>query len=583
MDAKGARSTTPAGKALLACALEACGTSAAKKAAEKCAREKKFRFAYAGHVKQLVTHGAASPAAALESSKAGLGWLRANFEFVDSGGVAQPFEKAVAKGSQATTSNRSLASVRVAGRGAVSSTQTYEVPYDGGWHPSSPAAPAAGKSGGDLEQLCASWVQKGIVEPDAAEAINWTSRYVDAGGRLDDCHFVLIGAGSAMGPCAKLLELGAHVVAIDIPGSWGKGGKRPASSLWARLIALADASPGGSLTAPVSAADAAAAQTLADQARQGGKKLTSLSAPSSELGELCGCDLMNEPREIAEWLEHVWLPTLPKSARVCVGNYTYLDGELHVKLALCADLIIERVLKASKELKFKTPAACAFLCTPTDAHVCTPAAHAAAKQAYGSGLGSFGLEKLFHCVTGGSKLVRNFGRAIACDDGSQVHVCDGLSVAQGPNYAIAKRIQHWRACCAFEAGHTASSMVAPSTATISVIHNKTFAWAYGGMPYFGFEIFKQETTNAVMCAVLLHDVLNDGGPKAPANRAKFGIKNSLQLFSTESVHGGLWRSPYTVDSIGEVCALIYFAGVLKPYAAGTLVLAASAYVALNCM
>ena len=46
-------------------------------------------------------------------------------------------------------------------------------------------------------------------------------------------------------------------------------------------------------------------------------------------------------------------------------------------------------------------------------------------------------------------------------------------------------------------------MGAPATATISVIHNKTFAWAYGGMPSFGFEIFKQETTNAVLGAVLV--------------------------------------------------------------------------------
>ena len=128
---------------------------------------------------------------------------------------------------------------------------------------------------------------------------------------------------------------------------------------------------------------------------------------------------------------------------------------------------------------------------------------------------------------------------------------DGLSVAQGPNYALAKRMQHWRAVSSYESGHVASTMVAPSTATISVIHNKTFAWAYGGMPSFGFEIFKQETTNAVMSAVLIHDVLNDKGPKNPTNRRKFGVDNALKLFSSESVHGGLWRAPYTVDSLGE--------------------------------
>ena len=84
------------------------------------------------------------------------------------------------------------------------------------------------------------------------------------------------------------------------------------------------------------------------------------------------------------------------------------------------------------------------------------------------------------------------------------------------------------------------------------------------MPSFGFEIFKQETTNAVMSAVLVHDVMNGKGPKNPTNRRKFGVDNALKLFSSESVHGGLWRAPYTVDSLGEASALIYFAGAAKP-------------------
>ena len=126
-------------------------------------------------------------------------------------------------------------------------------------------------------------------------------------------------------------------------------------------------------------------------------------------------------------------------------------------------------------------------------------------------------------------------------------------------------IRIWRAQIEFEGGATVSSMVAPSTATISVIHNKTFAWAYGGMPYFKYEVFKQETTNAVMAAMLMHDILNAETPKNPANKAKFGIDNSLELFRTQAVHGGLWRSPYKVDSLGEVSALIYFSGLAFPY------------------
>ena len=168
-------------------------------------------------------------------------------------------------------------------------------------------------------------------------------------------------------------------------------------------------------------------------------------------------------------------------------------------------------------------------------------------------------------------------KPVVADNGKKFKLVDGLSVAQGPNYALAKRMQHWRAQIEYEAGATVSSMVAPSTATISVIHNKTFAWAYGGMPYFRYEIFKQETTNAVMAAMLMHDTLNTATPKNPANRAKFGIDNSLELFSTQAVHGGLWRSPYTVDSLGYPAALIYFAGLAAPYLAALSVMSGGLY------
>ena len=68
-----------------------------------------------------------------------------------------------------------------------------------------------------------------------------------------------------------------------------------------------------------------------------------------------------------------------------------------------------------------------------------------------------------------------------------------------------------------------------------------------------------------MAAMLMHDTLNPAGPKNPANKAKFKIDNSLELFSTQGCHGGLWRSPYKVDSLGEISALIYFGGLAMPY------------------
>ena len=138
-----------------------------------------------------------------------------------------------------------------------------------------------------------------------------------------------------------------------------------------------------------------------------------------------------------------------------------------------------------------------------------------------------------------------------------VYLIDGLVNAQGPNYALAKRVQHWRAVIEYEKGAVVSSLVAPSTATASVTSNRNFLRAYGGMHFYGYEIFKQDTTTAVMAAILIHDVLNPESPKNPKNRAKNQIKSALELTRSEAVHGGLWRSPYKARSIGAMSVLMY--------------------------
>jgi hypothetical protein len=146
-------------------------------------------------------------------------------------------------------------------------------------------------------------------------------------------------------------------------------------------------------------------------------------------------------------------------------------------------------------------------------------------------------------------------------DGREISFVDGIVVPQGPNYALAKRMQHWRAIVARTAGNFVSSHIAPSTATASVVHNKQFAWAYDGMPFFvPFEIFEQDTSNAVMGSILIHDIRNAKSIAQPS----VPLNNPLELFKETSFHGGVWRAGYTVGTIGEVSVLVHFAKVLKP-------------------
>lgn len=377
-------------------------------------------------------------------------------------------------------------------------------------------------SGERLKAQLAKWMQYGTIESDAAMAIS-----AIAEGKLDltGHHFVLIGAGSAMGPFYKLLEHGATVVCIDIPGMWGE---RP-QGMWKRLLDAAKASPG--------------------------EILVPLSRPQSEcsseadLLQAVGCNLTEQPAQILNFL----LSVAPGKS-LAVGNYTYLDGDLHVKLSLAADSIIKALCEQRKGTSV------AFLCTPTDIHVINDASHAAASANYGFHPGRL-LEALINALSMGKYLQKNALKPVPTADGGSLKLVDGLSVAQGPNYALAKRLQHWRAQLSYQAGCTVSSNVAPSTATLSVVSNRSFGWAYGGMPYFKpYEIFHQDTTNAMMASVLIADVTKKDAAANPANRERFRIRNTLEIFKFNSVHGGVWRAAYKVDSIGETSVLIHFLG-----------------------
>lgn len=168
---------------------------------------------------------------------------------------------------------------------------------------------------------------------------------------------------------------------------------------------------------------------------------------------------------------------------------------------------------------------------------------------------------MIHIMSFGKFLKKNAIPPAKCDDGSTLKLIDGLSVDQGPNYALAKRLQHWRAMIQYNAGNIVSSNIAPSTATLSVVSNRSFGWAYGGMPYFKpYEIFQQDTTNAVMAGVLVANITQSESPSNPKNRDACGIKNTLELFKCNSVHGGLWRAAYKVDSIGVTSVFIHFLG-----------------------
>jgi len=364
--------------------------------------------------------------------------------------------------------------------------------------------------GKNIETQLDDWVKRGVIEPDTGDAIKRvinTKEYLDLTGE----YFVLLGATSAMGPLKCLLSLGANIIAVDID--------RP--QVWEPLIKQAKDSY-GSLTFPM-------------KREQNCEKL------NKEFYENCGCNLITQPPEICNWLK-----TVHPGKRLTVGGYAYLDGLLHVKLAVSMDAIMQGVCDARKDTRL------AFLCTPTDVHMIPKEAHEAAK----SNLKSAPFWQKLLMSVGANSLRSNVVPAIKnVHTGKDYYLVDGITVAQGPNYALAKRMQHWRCIVARDAGFTVSTNIAPSTKTSSVVSNAQFKAAYEGMPSFKpMEIMYQETSNAVMGALLLNDTFFEKSASNPSVQ----LSHPLELFSTTGFHGGVWRCAYTIHSLGLWAALIFY-------------------------
>jgi len=502
IDPKGTRSSTIAGKAVLAAAISAMD----KAGGEKVLKEKNWRFKYIRYFTDLVNGQCKSPENAFAAAEAGLKKAREVFQFVAPDGTSCSLEDAMA-----AKNTEKFHTGFIKGESVKKDANKLSVPYKG-----------KNISGQELKDQVKLWVDYGTIESSAGDAIincvdnpGWFSEQALAGQ-----YFVLLGAGSAMGPFLVLMALGANVIAVDLD--------RP--GIWKRLVTIARNSPGGSITFPMKTSQASCTDDDA-------------------LFAAAGCNLFTQTPMIRDWVLDLY-PGKP----LRVGSYAYLNGALHVQVSLAMDAIC-------KDLSEKRKASLAYLCTPTDLHLIPKEAHDASEaehKNYASDVYCI----IMRLLSRGKFLRKNTN--VVSNANGDYYVVNGISVAQGPNYALAKRMQHWRAIVARKNGSIVSSNIAPATSTASVVHKKEFAWAYEGMPYFRpYEIFAPETSNAVMTALLFSD-LND--TKSVANPST-KLSNPNELFSSGSFNGGAWRCAYAVDSIGEASVFIYFGRVAKPYLA----------------
>jgi len=131
-------------------------------------------------------------------------------------------------------------------------------------------------------------------------------------------------------------------------------------------------------------------------------------------------------------------------------------------------------------------------------------------------------------------------------------VQDGIVNVQGPNYALAKSIQLWRAILTHSRdSHVVSSNIAPAARSASVVGGKnknagTIAAALDGMTHFKpLCVFEPETVSACMAALLVYDLCN----------SSISLANPLELSSRQAFHGGTFRLGIKPNALGPLFVL----------------------------
>ncbi|BAK35620.1 hypothetical protein MLP_26060 [Microlunatus phosphovorus NM-1] len=347
--------------------------------------------------------------------------------------------------------------------------------------------------GDELRRQVDRWVEAGVAEPTVAEAVGAVLDHPEW-LRLEGRTVAVLGAGAEMGPLIPLLRWGARVAAVDLP--------RPA--IWSRVLGAARKSAG---------------------------QLVLPSAKAEADSESAGADLLADAPTVAAWLADV-----AGHDQLVVGNYVYADGAVNVRVSTAVDVLSTRLVAERPDT------ALGFLATPTDVFAVPGDAVRQSTAAYEQRSKTAKiLGRPLRTLSGGRLLRR------AYVPGADPGISDSLVAQQGPNYALAKRLQRWRATVARRDGVLVSMNVAPPTRTRSVVKNRALAAAYAGAHRFGVEVFEPSTSNVLMAALLVHDLHTGGGPRHP---------EPWQDEAYAAVHGGLWRLPYAPRSVLGLAALM---------------------------
>lgn len=477
------RSSTGTARKVLAAALEPLD---ARQAAQVRA-EPQWRLNYPAYFRRLVQGALSQPGQAVPSARQGLDAAMNELRWSHDG-QDEPLSAVVtrlteAHAPQAPKAPPTFETRTLTGRqGAPEAAHPLAIPYKGRM-----------LSGQALADQARAWAVRGIIEASAAEAL---IRCVDNPQWFDlsDRTMVLLGAASEAGPLKTISRWRANIVAVDLP--------RPAA--WHRIAAIVEG--GNSVVhVPLKAGPCAADWT-----------------------QRAGADLLKDLPEIATWVRGFKGP-------LDVAAHGYADGERHVRLAAAMDVIQAVACHDHQDSTL------AFMATPTDVYAIPQATAAASMDNFRQRPWlSKVLQAQLALFTGKRFFQPNITRLVPTPANTKYAVVDGLVIQQGPNYALAKRLQQWRGLVARASGHQVSINVAPPTETSSVLSNRAIAAGYRAADVFGVEVFQPETTTALMAALWVHD-LRTGNE---TDHASAPSAHPMDLIAQGACHGGFWGVGY---------------------------------------
>ena len=164
-------------------------------------------------------------------------------------------------------------------------------------------------------------VRKGAAEPSVVRSLRILSENAAWQSEANrENVFVVLGAGSQMGPARCLLSLGCTVIAVDLNGK---------PDVWNRLIAYAETTNG------------------------------TLLIPVRKAREDAGCNVLTEFLDIALWILEV-ADRRTSGKRIVMATFLYADGAVFSRLAVAADAIARAVIAKRPDTALQS------LCSPTE-------------------------------------------------------------------------------------------------------------------------------------------------------------------------------------------------------------------------